>query len=343
MWTDKETTLDLTHNPEELWFAGIFGRPVAKPTAILKWEGNANVYQLITKKFPRTKASAVLDDLGIIALEYAKTIVRQRQTFRSNSKAENVAPLTFEYDPDGEFALVAAVLRSKRAPSKTAEDGKAEDGDGERKEEDLDSLTGIDPNTDPPLSSDTEDATPADVTFQHTLLDAMITEPESGVGKKDKKIVQMYLSLNASEFLYVRELQRAYDETRCYFCQWVVSKEMKELINSARLTHINAGMDFNWTCVRREILNNLTDITHTARLLSLTQLERGQISAKLWVSQVTSKRALLEDKDLRHPILLPEIVYLELVLGRISPQRKLYDDIKKGRCTRCHKTGHYRA
>jgi hypothetical protein len=79
-------------------------------------------------------------------------------------------------------------------------------------------------------------------------------------------------------------------------------------------------MDFNWTCVRREILNNLTDITHTARLLSLTQLERGQISAKLWVSQVTSKRALLEDKDLRQPILLPEIVYLELILGRISPQ-----------------------
>jgi hypothetical protein len=130
----------------------------------------------------------------------------------------------------------------------------------------------------------------------------------------------MYLSLTASEFLYVRELQRAYDETRCYFCQWVVTKEMKELINSARLTHINAGMDFNWTCVRREILNNLTDITHTARLLSLTQLERGQVSARLWVSQVTSKRALLEDKDLRHPILLPEIVYLELVLGRISPQ-----------------------
>jgi hypothetical protein len=73
-----------------------------------------------------------------------------------------------------------------------------------------------------------EDATPADITFQHTLLDAMTTEAESGVGKKDKKIVQIFLSLNASEFLYVRELRRAYDETRCYFCQWVVTKEMKE-------------------------------------------------------------------------------------------------------------------
>jgi hypothetical protein len=144
----------------------------------------------------------VLDDLGIIALEYAKTIVRQRQTFRSNSKAENIAPLTFEYDPDGKFALVAAVLRSKRAPSKPDdEERKAEDGEGERKEDDLDSLAGIDPNTDPPHGSYTEDATPADITFQHTLLDAMTTEAESGVGKKDKKIVQMYLSLNASEFL----------------------------------------------------------------------------------------------------------------------------------------------
>jgi hypothetical protein len=251
MWTDKETTLDLTHNPEEPRFAGIFGRPVAKPTAILKWEQNANVYQLITKKFPRTKASAVLDDLRIIALEYAKTIVRQRQTFRSNSKAKNIAPLTFEYDPDGEFALVAAVLRAKRAPSKPAEEeAKAEDGKSERKEDDLDSLAGINPATDPPHSSDVEDATPADLTFQNTLLDAMTQEAESGVGKKDKKIVQMYLSLNASEFLYVRELQRAYDETRCYFCQWFVTKEMKELINSARLTHLNAGMYFDLRSTR---------------------------------------------------------------------------------------------
>ena len=206
MWTDRETTLDLTHNPEELWFAGIFGRPVAKPTPILKWEQNTNVYQLITKKFPRTKASAVLDDLGIIA-EYAKTIVRQRQTFRSNSKAENIASLTFEYNPDGEFALVAAMLRSKRAPSKPAEEGtKAKGGEDEKKDDDLESITGIDPIpiADPPNSSDVEDASPADIIFQNTLLEPLTQEVESGVGKKDKKIVQMYLSLNASEFLYVR-------------------------------------------------------------------------------------------------------------------------------------------
>jgi hypothetical protein len=206
MWTDRETTLDLTHNPEELWFAGIFGRPVAKPTPILKWEQNTNVYQLITKKFLRTKASAVLDDLEIIALQYAKTIVRQRQTFRSNSKAENITPLTFEYDPDGEVALVAAMLRSKRAPSKPAEEEtKAEGSEDEKKDDDLDSITvGIDPTIDPPNSSDVEDASPADIIFQNTLLEPLTQEAESGVRKKDKKIVQMYLSLNASEFLYVR-------------------------------------------------------------------------------------------------------------------------------------------
>jgi hypothetical protein len=28
---------------------------------------------------------------------------------------------------------------------------------------------------------------------------------------------------------------------------------------------------------------------------------------------------------------------------RSEQQQKLYDDIKRGRCTRCHKAGHYRA
>ncbi len=81
---------------------------------------------------------------------------------------------------------------------------------------------GVDPTTDPPDSSNVEDASPADVVSQNTLLEAMTQEAESGVGKKGKKIVQMYLSLSAPEFLYVR----AYDETRCYFCQWVVTKEI---------------------------------------------------------------------------------------------------------------------
>jgi hypothetical protein len=128
----------------------------------------------------------------------------------------------------------------------------------------------------------------------------------------------MYISLTASEFIYVLELQRAYDETRCYYSQWVISQEIKELVNSARLTAMNEDKRFTWTHVKREILNSLVDVTHTARLLTLTQMERGQSSARLWISQLTSKRALLEDKELKSPILLPEIIYLELALGRFS-------------------------
>ncbi len=100
----------------------------------------------------------------------------------------------------------------------------------------------------------------------------------------------------------------------------MISKEIKELVNSARLTAQNEERRFTWVQVKHEILNSLVDVTHIARLLSLTQLERGQSSARLWISQLTSKRALLEDKELKSPILLPpEIIYLELALGRFSP------------------------
>ena len=41
---------------------------------------------------------------------------------------------------------------------------------------------------------------------------------------------------------------------------------------------------------------------------------------RLWISQITSKRASLEDKDLQCPIILPEIIHFELALGQLSPQ-----------------------
>ena len=344
MWTDRDQTLDITHNPEELWFPGIFGRPVAKPPAITKWENSPKLYQVIDKTFPRTKASAVLSDLGIIALENARAAVRQRQTFRATNKAENVAPLTFEFDPDGQYAVFAATLRNRKAPRKdpgrTRTETKKESDEGKSKIDDDDNAPILDLGKTPTRMTffrDDEDtsvpATPLEkwegedddhhatnLEFQQLLLEEMIAEPDSGVTEQDRKILSMYISLTSSEFMYVLELQRAYDETRCYYCQWVISKEIKELVNSARLTAMNEDKRFTWTQVKREILNCLVDVTHTARLLTLTQLERGQSSARLWISQLTSKRALLEDKDLASPILLPEIIYLELALGRLSPQ-----------------------
>jgi hypothetical protein len=342
MWTDRDQTLDINHNPEELWFAGIFGRPVAKPSAITKWENSPKIYQVIDKTFPRSKASAVLADLGIIALENARTSVRQRQTFRATNKAENVAPLTFEFDPDGQYAVFAATLRNRRVPRKDPEKT-ASATSVEEEKFDLDDLPEVGMDARTPKRTITrffvrnEDENPAilatpleawdgegkdrhttNVEYQQTVLDEMVLIKDSGVTEADRKILSMYISLTASEFIYVLELQKAYDEARCYFSQWVISKEIKELVNSARLTAQNGARRFTWAHVKREILNSLVDVTHTARLLSLTQLERGQSSARLWISQLTSKRALLEDKELTSPILLPEIIYLELALGRFS-------------------------
>ena len=88
--------------------------------------------------------------------------------------------------------------------------------------------------------------------FQQLLLEEMIAEPDSGVTEQDRKMLLMYISLTSSEFMYVLELQRAYDETRCYYCQWVISKEIKELVNSARLTAMNEDKRFTWTQVKRK-------------------------------------------------------------------------------------------
>ena len=38
----------------------------------------------------------MLADLSSIALEWAKNYVRQRQTFKLNTKGENMAPLAFQ-------------------------------------------------------------------------------------------------------------------------------------------------------------------------------------------------------------------------------------------------------
>jgi hypothetical protein len=71
-----------------------------------------------------------------------------------------------------------------------------------------------------------------------------------------------------------------------------------------------------------EILKSLTDVTlNTARFLALSRLKRKSGStAKVWISQVLTRRALLEDIKLPLPILLPETLYLELTVGQMSHQ-----------------------
>jgi hypothetical protein len=55
----------------------------------------------------------------------------------------------------------------------------------------------------------------------------------------------------------------------------------------------------------------MTDVTLTARFLALARLKCAQrTTAKLWISQVLTRKAVLEDPKLPAPIQLPECLYL---------------------------------
>jgi hypothetical protein len=139
--------------------------------------------------------------------------------------------------------------------------------------------------------------------------------------ENDRHPLELYSQLTDDESLYVQELQRVYDESRCFFVQWFICKETKELVNSARISAIQQGKKLSWVHTRLEILNSLTDVTLTARFLALSRLKRQNGStAKLWLSQVMPRRALLEDPKLPTHIRLPETLYLELTVGQLSAQ-----------------------
>ncbi len=85
----------------------------------------------------------MLTDLSSIALEWAKSYVRQRQTFKLNTKGENVAPLAFQHDPDGTYHELAVQLRNvgpspftsrSEGPLIEPVEGEAEDGASETPE-----------------------------------------------------------------------------------------------------------------------------------------------------------------------------------------------------------------
>ena len=93
------------------------------------------------------------------------------------------------------------------------------------------------------------------------------------------------------------------------------------MVNSARISAIQQGKKFTWAQTRVEILKSLSDVTLTARFLALSRLKRKNGStARVWISQVLTRRALLEDSRLPTPIVLPETLYLELTVGQMSAQ-----------------------
>ncbi len=101
----------------------------------------------------------------------------------------------------------------------------------------------------------------------------------------------------------------------------MLGKEIKESVNSARISAVQLGEDFTWTHARTETLRTLTDFTLTARFLAVARLRRQTgTAAKLWVSQTYTRRALLEDPKLGSPIHLPEALYLEILVGQMSAQ-----------------------
>ncbi len=110
-----------------------------------------------------------------------------------------------------------------------------------------------------------------------------MADEDHAVTERDRHPLELYAQLTDDEFLYVQELQRVYDESRCYFVQWILGKEAKELVKSARISAIQQGRRFTWSHTRLEILKSLTDVTLTARFLALSRLKRknGSTAKKL--------------------------------------------------------------
>ena len=127
----------------------------------------------------------------------------------------------------------------------------------------------------------------ADFMEQKDIISAWIDDPDHPANETCRYSLELYAQLNDSEFAYVSELQGIYDEARCFFLQWVLGKEIKELVNSARISAVQSGKPFTWTHARAETLKSMTDVTLTARFLALARLKRAQgTTAKLWISQI---------------------------------------------------------
>ena len=254
-----------------------------------------------------------------------------------------MAPLAFQNDPDGTYRTLAAELRSRSFSFDPEEDSTApsfepiEEEDGGKTDLD-ESSTPAPPSrtrnpktiiralvgaakSSLPVPSTPEIETARKDKNQKTIISAWIDDPDHYATEECRHVLELYAQLTDSEFSYVSDLQIIYDETRCFFLQWILGKEIKELVNSARISAVQMGNDFTWTHAREETLRTLTDVTLTARFLAVARLRRqAGTTAKLWISQVYTRKALLEDSKLGSPIHLPEALYLEILVGQMSAQ-----------------------
>jgi hypothetical protein len=340
MWESKDNCIDVNYNTDHVWFDGINGHYIQKPADIRKWE-ESKCYKLIEKHFPRVKADKMLADLSSIALEWAKNYVRQRQTFKLNTKGENMAPLAFQHDPDGTYHSLAVQLRNyetlssdpederssfepvgeDEVESKSAEDTKTPEAPPREKKLSAASIRASSRSAARAHFSSPEREKDGEFKTQREVISAWIDDPDHPATETCRYPLELYAQLNDSEFAYVTELQVIYDETRCFFLQWILGKEIKELVNSARISNVQSGKPFTWIHARAETLKSMTDVTLTARFLALTRLKRAQgTTAKLWISQVLTRKALLEDPKLPSPVQLPECLHLEILVRQMSAQ-----------------------
>ncbi len=63
--------------------------------------------------------------------------------------------------------------------------------------------------------------TPKEKTARHQKgrIDEWVDDDDHLVTETDRHPLELYTQLTDDEFLYVQELQRVYDESRCYFSQ----------------------------------------------------------------------------------------------------------------------------
>jgi hypothetical protein len=230
----------------------------------------------------------MLADLSSIALEWAKNYVRQRQTFKLNTKGENMAPLAFQHDPDGTYHDLAVQLRNVDVSIAREDDGPSfepmEDGE-EVNETSAESKTPAAPTREKKSLTESSRAGITSASrirmpsperegekifrTQKKLLSLWIDDPDHIAEETCRYALELYIQLNDSEFAYVTELQVIYDETRCFFLQWLLGKKRKELVNSARISAVQSGKSFTWIHARAEVLKSMTDVTLTARFLAL--------------------------------------------------------------------------
>jgi hypothetical protein len=117
---------------------------------------------------------------------------------------------------------------------------------------------------------------PADVQRkQRKMMDEWIRDPHNPLQDKDRIMMNSILNLPRMSLSMCTSSKSATTRPAVTLsngsCQW---KQNEELVNSARISAVQAGQSFAWRQCREEILKSLTDITLTARFLALSRLRR---------------------------------------------------------------------